>query len=284
MSRILILGALGMLGRDLTEVLRSSSQGEIVPWDLEEIDIREEKETVEKIGELRPDVIINAAAFTRVDDCESQTERAFAVNAEGMKHVASAAWRCQAKVLYLSTDYIFDGKKREPYREGDPPHPLNVYGHSKWKGEEYVRALLKHWLIVRTQWLYGRHGNNFVNSLLGQAREKGELRVVDDQVGSPTYSADLSKFLAALIEKKAEGVIHVANSGTCSWYEFGKAILQLSGLSKIRVIPISSEELKRPATRPSYSVLGCQKFTETTGLRPRPWREALKDYLESLKE
>ena len=273
-----------MLGRDLTEVLQSSSQREVVPWDLGEIDIREEKETVEKIGELRPDVIINAAAFTRVDDCESQTDQAFAVNAEGTRHVALAALRCQAKVVYLSTDYIFDGKKNEPYLEGDPPQPLNAYGRSKWKGEEYVRALLKRWLIVRTQWLYGKHGNNFVTSLLNQARKKDELRIVDDQVGSPTYSVDLSKILAALIQKEAEGVFHVANSGTCSWYEFGKAILQLSGLGKIRATPISSQELKKPATRPSYSVLGCQKLTAAVGLTPRPWIEALRDYLESLKQ
>lgn len=283
MNRILVLGARGMLGRDLTEALRSSSQGEVVPWDLGEIDIRDEKETVEKIGELKPDVIINAAAFTRVDDCESQVEQAIAVNAEGMKHVALGALRCQAKVLYLSTDYIFDGKKREPYLENDTPYPLNVYGRSKWKGEEYVRALLKHWVIVRTQWLYGKHGNNFVTSVLGQARERDELRIVDDQVGSPTYSADLSKILAALIEKEAEGVFHVTNSGTCSWYEFGKAILKLSGLGQIRVTPISSQELRRPATRPSYSALGCQKLTATMGLTLRPWTEALKDYLESLK-
>lgn len=284
MSRILVLGAHGMLGRDLTEILRSSSQGEVVPWDLGEIDIREETETVEKIGGLRPDVIINAAAFTRVDDCESQTEQAFAVNAEGMKHVALAALRCQAKVVYLSTDYIFDGEKREPYLEGDPPRPLNAYGRSKWRGEEYVRTLLKRWLIVRTEWLYGRHGKNFVTSILGQAREGDELRIVEDQVGSPTYSVDLSKILAILIQKEAKGVFHVTNSGTCTWYEFGKSILQLSGLGGIRVIPISSQELRRPATRPPYSVLSCQKLTSTMGVTPRPWIEALRDYLESLKQ
>lgn len=178
MSRILVLGAHGMLGRDLTEVLRSSSQGEVVPWDIEEIDIREEQETVEKISELRPRVIINAAALTRVDDCESQADQAFAVNAEGMKHVALAALSCQSKVVYLSTDYVFDGEKEKPYLEDDPPHPLNAYGRSKWKGEEYVRAFLKDWLIVRTQWLYGKHGKNFVTSILEQTREKNELRIV----------------------------------------------------------------------------------------------------------
>jgi dTDP-4-dehydrorhamnose reductase len=284
MSRILVLGARGLLGRDLTEVLRSSSEGEVVPWDLGEIDIREETKTVKKIGELRPDVIVNAAALTRVDDCESQTEQAFAVNAEGMKHVALAALRCQARVVYLSTDYIFDGEKREPYLEDDPPHPLNAYGRSKWKGEEYAQTLLKDWLIVRTQWLYGKHGKNFVTSILEQAREKDELRIVDDQVGSPTYSVDLSKILSTLIQKKAEGVFHATNSGACSWYEFGKAILQLSGLDKIRVFPISSQDTRRPAVRPSYSVLSCQKLTSTTGATPRPWIDALRDYLESLKQ
>ena len=146
-------------------------------------------------------------------------------------------------------------KKREPYLESDPPHPLNVYGRSKWKGEQYVQELVKDALIIRTQWLYGRYGKNFVTSILRQAREKKVLSIVNDQIGSPTYTVDLSKAISALIQYDARGIFHVANSDLCTWYTFGQAILKLSGMDKVKVIPISSKELARPAVRPSYSVL-----------------------------
>ena len=193
--------------------------------------------------------------------------------------MALAASRCRAKVVYLSTDYVFDGNKREPYLESDPPHPMNVYGRSKLEGEQYVQTWVKDSLIIRTQWLYGRQGKNFVTSILEQAREKRILSIVNDQIGSPTYTADLAKAISALIQFDAHGIFHVANSDLCTWYTFGQAILRLSGMDKVRVIPISSKESGRPAVRPSYSVLNCQKLKKETGLALRPWSEALKDYL-----
>jgi dTDP-4-dehydrorhamnose reductase len=285
MRRILVIGAKGMLGRDLVKILHSTfhthqdSNREILEWDMDEIDIREEKKTVNKIESFRPEIVINVAAYTDVDGCESNEEKAFAVNAEGMKHVALGALRCRAKVVYLSTDYIFDGKKREPYLEDDAPNPLNVYGRSKWKGEQYVRELVKDVLIVRTQWLYGRYGNNFVTSILRQAREKKVLSIVNDQIGSPTYTVDLSEAISVLLQYDARGVFHIANSDLCTWYTFGQAILKLSGMERVKVIPISSKELGRPAIRPAYSVLHCQKLKQVTGMTLRPWSEALRDFL-----
>ncbi len=289
MRRILVVGAKGMLGRDLVKVLYSTfrtdkhSNWEVLEWDIDEIDIREEKRTVTKIESFRPEIVINVAGYTDVDGCELNEEKAFAVNAEGMKHVALGALRCRAKVVYLSTDYIFDGKKREPYLEDDPPNPLSVYGRSKWKGEQYVRELVEDALIVRTQWLYGRNGNNFVTSILRQVREKKVLSIVNDQIGSPTYTVDLSEAISVLLQYDARGVFHVANSDLCTWYTFGQAILKLSGMERVKVIPISSKELGRPAVRPPYSVLHCQKLKQVTGMILRPWSEALKDFLLSVR-
>jgi len=280
---ILVIGAKGMLGRDLMGILPSSfPNDEILGWDIEEIDIQEE-DTLFKIEKLRPDIVINIAAHTNVDGCESDEEKAFAINAEGAKHAALAALKCQAKMVYLSTDYVFDGNKREPYLETDPPHPLNVYGRSKLRGEQYVQELLKDALIIRTQWLYGKYGKNFVTSILRQASEKRTLSIVNDQTGSPTYTIDLAKAIVVLIQYGTRGIFHVANSDLCTWYIFGQAILKLSGMDKVRVVPISSKELGLPAIRPSYSVLNCQKLKKETGLTLRPWSEALKDYLATYR-
>jgi dTDP-4-dehydrorhamnose reductase len=285
MRKILVIGAKGMLGRDLVETLRVSfPEDEITGWDLEEIDIEGEKSTVTQIRNLEPGIIVHLAAYTDVDGCELNEKKAFAVNAEGTKHVTLGAAACGAKVVTLSTDYVFDGKKGRPYVEQDRPNPLNVYGRSKWKGEQYVRELVKDALIVRTQWLYGKHGRNFVASILRQAREKDVLSVVNDQVGSPTYTLDLSRAIALLIERKASGIFHVANRNSCTWYHYARTILELSGIEGVKVVPISSEELAYPAVRPAYSVLDTEKLKRETGLTLRPWVEALRDYLSSDSE
>ena len=284
MSRILVIGAKGMLGRDLVKVLQSPPYThEVVGWDIEEIDIREEHSTIEKIKALYPEIIINAAAFTDVDACEALEERVFEINAEGTKHVALGALKCKAKVVYISTDYVFDGRKREPYLETDPPNPLNVYGRSKLKGEQYLQELVNDSLIFRTQWLFGEHGKNFVTSILKQAREKKILSIVNDQIGSPTYTLDLSKAISVLIQYNLKGIFHITNQDFCSWYTFGQAILKLSGITGIKIIPISSKESGRAAVRPSYSVLSNQKLKKETGMILRKWSEALRDYLK-LKE
>jgi dTDP-4-dehydrorhamnose reductase len=256
----------------------------VIGWDIEEMDIRKEDESVMKIEKLRPEIMIHIAAYTDVDGCELDQERAFAVNAEGTKHVALAASKCHAKMVYLSTDYVFGGDKREPYLESDTPRPLNVYGHSKLRGEQYVQELVKDSLIIRTEWLYGPFGKNFVSSILQQAREKRVLFIVNDQVGSPTYTADLANVISELIHLDARGTFHVANSDFCTWYAFGQAILKLSGVNRVKVNAISSKELGRLAARPSYSVLNCEKLKKETGLTMRPWFEALKDYLSTYRQ
>lgn len=278
-----------MLGRELVELFQSPFETdqhpdrEIWAWDLGDIDIRNESNTISKIENLRPEVIINVAAYTDVDGCETNEEKAFAVNAEGMKHIALGAIKCRAKVVYLSTDYVFDGRKREPYTENDPPNPLNVYGRSKLKGEQYLQERVEDFLIIRTQWLFGRYGKNFVTSILQQAIQKRVLSIVNDQIGSPTYTADLAKAISLLIQSNARGIFHVANSDLCSWYTFGHAILKLSGMTGVKIIPISSKELNRPALRPPYSVLSTQKLKRETGMSLRPWSEALREYLTLIR-
>ena len=285
MKKILVIGAKGMLGRDLVETLRTSfPEDEITGWDVEEIDIQEERNTITRIENFEPGVIINLAAYTDVDGCDLNESKAFAINAEGTKHVALGAVTCGAKLVTLSTDYIFDGEKGSPYLEEDPPNPLNVYGRSKWKGEQYVQELVEDALIIRTQWLYGKHGKNFVASILRQAREKAVLSVVNDQIGSPTYTVDLSQAISLLIDRNAGGIFHVANSDSCTWYHYARTILKLSGIEGVRVVPISSKELASPAVRPAYSVLDTKKLKREMGLTLRPWAEALKDYLSSYSE
>jgi len=285
MRRILVIGAKGMLGRDLMGILHSTcSKDEIIGWDIEEIDIQKEDESITKIEKLRPEIVIHIAAYTDVDGCELDKEKAFAVNAEGTKHMALAASKCDAKMVYLSTDYVFDGEKREPYSESDPPHPLNVYGHSKLKGEQYVQEGVKDSLIIRTQWLYGPFGRNFVDSILQQAKVKSALSIVKDQLGSPTYTLDLARAISELIRVEARGIFHVTNSDFCTWHAFAETILKLAGVNRVKVLPISSKELGRPATRPSYSVLSGQKLKKETGLTMRSWTEALKDYLSTHRQ
>ncbi|OGP75245.1 MAG: dTDP-4-dehydrorhamnose reductase [Deltaproteobacteria bacterium RBG_16_49_23] len=285
MSRILVIGAKGMLGRDLMKELQISFPGdEVLGWDIDEIDIRQKQDTVARIEGARPAIVINLAAYTDVDGCESNEQEAFAVNADGMRHVAMGVKRCGARVVYLSTDYVFDGKKGEPYREDDPPHPLSVYGRSKWKGEQYALELAGDGLIIRTQWLYGRYGKNFVTAILRQAKEKKILSIVNDQIGSPTYTVDLSRAISQLVRKIAGGIFHVTNSESCSWYDFGQAILKLSGIEEVQVLPISSSQLGRKAPRPPYSVLNTERFRKETGGPLRPWSEALKDFLYELEE
>ena len=286
-KRILLIGAKGMLGRDLLRILQSSdgtdSLGnvEVTGWDVDEIDIRQEVGTFSKIESLRPDVVIHLAAYTDVDGCEINPEEAFRVNAEGTKHVAKGARACGARVVYLSTDYVFDGEKKEGYVESDSPRPLNVYGQTKLKGEQYLQEQAEDHLIIRTQWLYGKHGKNFVSSILRQAREKQTLTIVNDQTGSPTYTVDLSKAIRTLIQHNSRGIFHVANREVCTWYAFGQAILKFSRIEGVGLIPISSKELSRRAVRPSCSILNTEKLKRETGMSLRSWPEALQEYLST---
>jgi dTDP-4-dehydrorhamnose reductase len=280
--RILLIGARGMLGRDLQPIL--SYRHEVIGKDIEDLDITDSKQVQKQVETLQPQTVINAAAFTDVDGCESQKYLAFKVNAEGAGHVARACRKADARLIYLSTDYVFDGTSRVPYSEEALPNPINVYGESKLQGEKAVQEAEGKHLILRTAWLYGKYGKNFVDTILRMASQQKELRVVDDQQGSPTFTRDLSQAIAQFLEKDVRGILHVTNSGSCSWFEFAQKILETKGIPgwKTRVIPISSRQLNRPARRPSNSVLDCSRFKDLTGNTMRPWEEALGDYLSEI--
>ncbi len=277
MQRVLITGAKGMLGLDLTEVFRESY--DVYGRDIDDFDITRDKETMDAIMEIRPDIVIHAAAYTDVDGCEDHIELAHSVNGGGTKNVASACRELGSKMVYISTDYVFDGRKSGAYSEEDPTCPINTYGRSKLEGERWVCTMVDQFVIVRTAWLFGRGGKNFVETILKLAREKGALSVVADQVGSPTYAVDLSRAIGALMGKECRGIYHITNGETCSWYEYAREILAISGLDNIPVHPISTDQLNRAARRPSNSMLDRGKFEGETGYRMRPWREALRDYL-----
>jgi dTDP-4-dehydrorhamnose reductase len=277
--KVLVFGAQGMLGKDLVPALTMKHQ--VFARDIEDLSITDRSRVQKEIEALRPQVVVNAAAYTDVDGCEARQELALAVNAEGVKNIALACSAIDAQMIHFSTDYVFDGSSPVPYREEDFPKPLNVYGHSKLQGEHYLQDILKNHLIIRTQWLYGKHGKNFVDTILKLAEQQKELRIVNDQKGSPTFTKDLSWAIEKLLATKAKGILHVTNSGSCTWYEFALEILKMRKAAKdeIQVTPISSAELARAAKRPLNSAFDCRRFETFTGQKMRPWEEALRDYL-----
>lgn len=271
---ILVVGSKGMLGQELMGLLGESARG----VDVGDIDITDLASVQRVLMTLKPRVVINAAAYTDVDGCESNAELALQVNGEGVAHLAMISKEIGAKLVQVSTDYVFNGRKGSPYQEDDAPAPLSVYGESKLAGELNSCFNPNH-LIVRTQWLYGHAGKNFVETMLKLAAERSELTVVDDQIGSPTWTRDLALAIKALLDKDCRGVYHAANSGFVSWNGFAREIFRLANL-KITVAPMTTEQLNRPAARPLYSTLDCGKLAADTGFVPEPWQEALKRYLE----
>ncbi len=275
--RVLVTGSRGMLGTDLMKALNKRHMA--VGLDIEELNITDLTQTLKTVKELAADVVINCAAYTNVDGCETNEEQAYKVNAIGPRNLAVACNELGAALVHISTDYVFPGTSSRPYREDDPIGPKSVYGWSKLAGENNVRALCSRHYIVRTSWLFGQHGPNFVKTMLRLAAERTELTVVNDQTGSPTYTGDLAAALIDLIAQPAYGTYHLTNSGTCTWYEFTKEILQDAGITGVDVKPISTEELNRPAPRPAFSVLDNFNWV-LQGFKPlRHYREALGDYL-----
>ncbi|MFA5027699.1 MAG: dTDP-4-dehydrorhamnose reductase [Candidatus Methylomirabilota bacterium] len=274
--RIVITGANGQLGQEL--VPACGRLGEVVGVDLPDWDLTR-AESADRLASLRPDWVIHAAAATDVDRCEREPEWADRVNGQATAQVAEACRRAGSGLLYLSTDYVFDGAKGIPYLEEDPPAPRSAYGRSKLEGERIVRTAVPRWAIARTAWLYGAHGKNFVKTILQKCCGCEALRVVDDQVGSPTYAADLAAALARLVERDLTGIYHLTNGGSCSWFEFTREILRQSGQTRVAVEPITSERLARAAPRPAYSVLANRAW-QAAGEPPlRPWPEALGEML-----
>jgi dTDP-4-dehydrorhamnose reductase len=276
--KILIFGADGMLGTDLVKTF--SNDYEVIQSLERDLDITDRKAVEDRILALKPAWVINSAAYTDVDGAETNREKAFAVNSTGVENVALACSKAKAKLLHFSTDYVFDGTKKEPYTETDPTNPINVYGASKLEGENNVQKATKEYYILRTQWLYGKNGKNFVYTILKLLSERDELRIVNDQIGSPTYTVDLAKAVKEFVGKSPDyGIYNVANSGYCSWYDFAKEIALKIQKTGVKITPVRSEEFPRPAKRPKNSKLDRNKF-ENANLTPiRQWESALNDYL-----
>lgn len=270
-------GAAGMLGQD---VCRTAPRwATVAALTREHADLADAAQTREAICLARPDIIVHCAAYTDVDGCTRDPERAWANNALATRNVVAAAGEIGAVVLYISTDYVFDGAKGAPYLEDDPPHPLSPYGESKLAGEEAVRELPEH-LIVRSQWLYGPGGRNFVLSILRAARAGRDLRVVTDEVGCPTYTPDLAAGLWRLLEAGGRGMFHMTGRGACSRLELARAALDEAGMAEVPIAGILSAEWDSPTVRPLDARLGDSRLAGL-GVEPlRPWREALREYVE----
>jgi len=279
--KILLFGHQGMLGSAIFSQL--GRKYEIIGLDKDEIDIVSAAQCKKAIDDHDPDIIINAAAYTNVDGCEANKADCYNVNAEALKNIADAGRKKNIHIIHFSTDYVFDGQGHEPYKEDHPCNPINVYGASKLAGERYLQDLSKNYLLIRTAWLYGINGSSFVRTIMEKTRVTNKLEVVDDQIGSPTYTKDLTLAVDLLIECKARGIFHITNRGSCSWYQFAMKILQETGITGVEVTPIKSDKLIRPAERPAYSVLSVRKFMSVTGKTMQPWQLALQDYLKSIK-
>lgn len=274
--RVMVFGAGGMLGRDLQEVFAAD---ELFAFARKDADISDFSRVRSAVSEIGPDVVVNAAAFTRVDDCESQADEAYRHNALGVRNLAAAAEEQNAALVQISTDYVFAGDSALPYREYDATGPQTVYGQSKLAGERLAASLCHRHFIVRTAWLYGLHGNNFVETMIRLGRERGRVAVVNDQTGSPTFTRDLAAAVSLLARSSEYGVYHISNQGACTWFDFARDIFSLSGMRDVEVSPQRTEDLSRPAPRPRYSVLDNQMWRLSGRPMLRHYREALAEYL-----
>ncbi|MFH1856641.1 MAG: dTDP-4-dehydrorhamnose reductase [Candidatus Omnitrophota bacterium] len=296
-KRLLVTGSSGMLGVDFCSEL--SRDYKITGFDLKEppfkiegvfdflkIDLTDENRLAREIKGISPAFVIHLAANTDVDGCELDAQKAYLYNSETAKYIAEICRNNKTPLLFISTDFVFDGNNNRPYIETDETNPISVYGKSKLKGEEYIAEICDKYYIFRTAWLYGKWGRNFVKTIAAKAKTEKMLKIVDDQQGCPTYTKDLTFALAGFLKKLLlegkhcdSGIFHLVNSGSCSWHEYAKIIVEWTKASA-EVIPILSEELNRPARRPKWSVLDCTKFEEFSGLKLRNWRQALKSYLK----
>jgi dTDP-4-dehydrorhamnose reductase len=279
MKKVLITGAGGMLARDLRAALAErGNEFQVVAPTRAQLDVTNAEHVRGVMASYRPAIVFNCAAFTKVDLCETDP-RAQEVNADAVASIAASCAKSGARLVHVSTDFVFDGEKGSPYVEEDPTNPLSAYGRTKREGEE--RALeAPGALVVRSSWLFGNRGPNFVDAMLKQAEEgKKTVRVVSDQVGRPTATTDLAEALLALADARASGIVHYANAGEVSWHEFAREIYRLAGHGDVDVEAITGADLARPAIRPAYSVLSTRKYEATTGRVPRDFREPLAEYL-----
>ncbi|RXZ81464.1 dTDP-4-dehydrorhamnose reductase [Paenibacillaceae bacterium] len=281
-GKVVVTGAGGQLGQDLLAQLEACGY-ETVGYTRTQLDVTVYEEVDRIIMADSPDIIIHTAAYTKVDQAETEQDEAYRINAYGTRNVAVAGQKVGAKLVYLSTDYVFDGEGTHEYDEFHRVSPINVYGKSKLAGEQFVSQFHSRYFIVRTSWVYGENGINFVKTMLKLASEGKPLQVVDDQIGCPTYSVDLAQSIAELIITEKYGIYHISNSGSCSWYEFAQAIFEQAQIT-IELNPTSSGQIKRAAKRPAYSVFR-HLALEANGFHPmRTWRAALAEFIPKLFE
>jgi dTDP-4-dehydrorhamnose reductase len=289
--KIIITGAKGQLGSQIINILNSGSSelgpiskkyanAEIIDIDIEELDISNIEAVTVFMDKVKPDIVINPAAYTNVDGCETNCELAFKANSIGARNLAIACEKVGAKLVQISTDYVFSGNDTVPYREYDVPNPLGVYGKTKLLGENYVREFCSKYFIVRTAWLYGHNGNNFVKTIIKAAKEKGNLDVVNNQRGNPTNAEDLVYHILKLALTEEYGIYHCTGKGECSWYDFAKAIVEYSKID-CSVNPINSGKLNREAKRPSFSSLDNMMLRNSVGDKMREWEEGLKCFINN---
>jgi dTDP-4-dehydrorhamnose reductase len=286
MKKILITGSEGMLGKALMQVAKAKGL-RVVGADIRSkennIDITNLDSVTSVIKRIRPDAIIHTAAYTDVDECELNLNKAYLINREGTNNVAKACKDTGAFLIYISTDFIFNGKKRMPYTEDDKPNPINEYGKSKLQGEERVKKLLEQYLIIRTSWLFGENGKNFVDTIIDKAKSGKSLKVVNDQKGSPTYSADLADAITELLLTTYNlqlTALHITNSGNCTWHEFAKEIIRIKAIKDVKIEPIVSDKTERAANRPKMSILDNTAYIKITGKALPSWQDALARYLK----
>ncbi len=276
--RILVTGARGMLASNLVPILREDC--EVVAPAEDDLDITRRDIVFSVLEGTSPDVVVNCAAYTLVDKAEEERNKALLINGLGVQNIALACQDKGIRLCHISTDYVFDGTKSRPYTPFDNTNPINVYGESKLAGERYIEWIMNRFYIIRTSWLYGKAGNNFVATILRLVKEKPEIRVVRDQRGSPTNTVSLSHAIKKIISTGAYGIYHFTDKTEdgISWFDFAEEVVRMSGC-KTKVIPITTAEFPRPARRPKNSVLDTALFSLATGLEPRDWKEALKEYL-----
>ena len=270
--KVLVTGANGQLGFDVIKLLDSEGI-EFLGTDRESLDITNEEQVKRVISDYNPDVVIHCAAYTAVDKAEDERDLCYSINVLGTKYVAEACNEIDAKMVYISTDYVFDGEGDEPFEVTDKPNPINYYGQTKHEGEVEVQKILDKYFVIRVSWVFGSNGNNFVKTMLRLGKERDEISVVADQIGSPTYTPDLAKLLVEMMKHDKYGVYHVTNEGYCSWYEFACEIFKQAGMG-VKVNPIKTEEYPTKAKRPKNSRLYKNSLNKL-----EPWEDALKHYI-----
>lgn len=285
-KKILITGANGQLGHEMRNLLEGDSRFDCIFTDVAELDICDAEAVNRAVTDNRVDYIVNCAAYTQVDKAEDNVELCRKINAGAVENLAQAAAQCGARMIHISTDYVFDGKSYRPYTEEMPPHPQSVYGATKLEGEQALQRFCPQSVIVRTAWLYSPYGNNFVKTMMRLGVEREELSVVADQIGSPTCAADLAQAILAILQAETfvPGIYHFSNEGACSWYDFTVAIHRLAGITTCRVKPIRSDEYPSRAHRPFYSVLDKSRIKQTYGLTIPHWYESLSHCIKLLQE